>query len=104
VAKSPFIQVQLSNCGTLYVDISTNMLEHVTVRSEFFFFFYNETVQTDYMEKSLPEQLLVAYYRVHMKPPLNPILDQFNPVYICKCHFFNMKFNIILPYMIRSPK
>jgi hypothetical protein len=80
---------------------STNMIEHVITCSDFF---YDKAFQIDYMEQSLPEQLTVAHYRVHMNLSLKSILDQFNLVSIFKRYFFNINFNIILSYTTKSPK
>jgi hypothetical protein len=41
-----------------------------------------------------------SHYRVHKSPPLDPVPNQMNPVYILTSSFFKIRFNIILPAML----
>jgi hypothetical protein len=43
------------------------------------------------------------HYRVHNSPPLDPIVSQMNSVRTLIQYFFNIHFNIILPYTLSLP-
>jgi hypothetical protein len=47
---------------------------------------------------------LKVHYRIHRGTPLDPFVSKMNPVHTLTSYFFKINFNIILSFMLRSPK
>jgi hypothetical protein len=86
-----------------------NIFAEISLHTQYIHNFMEQSPSWEDNSRSARQEILhlfwnpKVYYRVHKNPPLDPTMNQMNPIHTILHYFHNIHFNIILPSTLGHP-